>query len=155
MMGRASGKRLACGIAVLLVVATVIVGSSSGTVGRGASRPGEPRLSERQILTLALRGAARAGDPHPTLIQHAQATRHKANLIDSGDVVQGNAWSYLIAERGHFVFKDVAPGASPVTGTTLTLIVDAETRQTTDAGLSNRYPKLSTLGAVETDLPHG
>lgn len=47
-----------------------------------------------------------AGDPEPTLIQHSEGTRDKANLVDSGDIVPGRRWSYLIAERGDFVFKD-------------------------------------------------
>jgi hypothetical protein len=131
--------------------------SASATAHPSASRNGKPRLTDRQILRIALTAAANAGDPKPILIQHSQGTRADANLVDSGDIVPGRQWSYLIAERGHFVFKDTQgpPGARAPTGSVLTLVVNARTNQITDSGLSNRYPALAKLGPVK-DLrrPH-
>ncbi len=111
-------------------------------------------LSERQILGIAKAAAARAGDPTPTLIQHSEGTRAQANRPTCGCVVSGNRTSYLIAIRGHFVLNDVSrpPGASSPSGSVLTLVVDAFTGQTTDLGVSNRYPDLAALGPVRTDL---
>jgi hypothetical protein len=127
--------------------------SRAATASSRFSR-GKPQLTQRRILRIAETAAERAGDPKPTLIEHSEGARQNANLVDSGDMVLGRQWSYLIAERGHFVFND-APrpaGARAPSGSVLTLIVDASRGQITDAGLSNRYPHLAQLGPVHTDL---
>jgi hypothetical protein len=118
---------------------------------RAFRRGPKPRLAERRIRKIAQAAAARAGDPHPTLIQHSEGTRFEANRIASGDLVFNWQWSYLIAERGHFVSNRAPPGAKPPSGT-VTLVVDAATGQGTDSGISDRYPHLATLGPVTTDL---
>lgn len=136
----------------LIAACAVAAGPVAGASGGGSRR--RPQLSERRILHIALAAAASAGDRHPTLIQHSAGTRHDANLVDSGDIVPGRNWSYLIAERGHFVLRNapVPPGEPPPHGSVLTLIVDASTGQATDGGVSNRYPRLVRLGPVHTDL---
>lgn len=123
------------------------------TVHRAPKHP-KPQLPEKQLLRIAEDAAARAGDPHPRLIQHAAGTRYQAVRISSGDLVFEWNWSYLIAERGHFICQacSVPPGAEPPTGSVLTLVVDAANGQVTDSGLSNRYPPLQRLGHVTTDL---
>jgi hypothetical protein len=147
-------KTLPRAVAVL-VVAGLAVGvlaavSSSATTGACGSRP---RLSERHILRIAERTAARAGDRRPSLIQHAEGPRAKANRVDSGEGVPGCRWSYLIAERGHFVLRrSEGLGTHPPRGTVLTLVIDAATARGTDGGVSNRYPDLDRLGPVTTDL---
>jgi len=120
---------------------------------RRASRP-KPRLPEKRLLRIAEDAATRTGDPHPRLIQHAAGTRFEAVRISSGDLVFEWNWSYLIAERGHFICQacSVPPGAKPPTGSVLTLVVDAANGQVTDSGLSKRYPPLRRLGHVTTDL---
>jgi hypothetical protein len=97
---------------------------------------------------------AGAGDPRPTLIQHSEGSRYRANLVASGDIVPGKAWSYLIAERGHFVFNDTPgpPGSRAPSGSVITLVVDAATGEITDYGVSDRYPRLAVLGPLKTDL---
>jgi len=123
------------------------------TVHRAPRRP-KPRLPESRLLQIAEDAAARAGDPHPRLIQHAAGTRYEAVRISSGDLVFEWNWSYLIAERGHFICQacSVPPGAKPPTGSVLTLVVDAANGQVTDSGLSKHYPSLRRLGHVTTDL---
>jgi hypothetical protein len=140
-------------IAGSIVAVAVVVITSSATATLHSSQ-GKPHLSERQVLGIALRAAVRAGDRKPTLIQHGEGTRYEANLAASGDLVPGRRWSYLIVERGHFVFKNASrpAGARAPSGSVLTLVVDASTRQITDTGLSNRYPRLGELGSVSTDL---
>jgi hypothetical protein len=135
------------------VAATAILVGSSATAHPERSHQ-RPHLSERRILRIAETAAARAGDPKPSLIQHSEGTRHRANLVASGDGIPGRQWSYLIAERGHFVLKDapIPPGAAAPRGSVLTLIVNASTGQGTDGGVSNRYPDLDRLGPVHTDL---
>ncbi|HUO72573.1 MAG TPA: hypothetical protein VMU39_17525 [Solirubrobacteraceae bacterium] len=114
----------------------------------------KPSLSGRRILALAERAASGAGDPQPTLIQHAAGTRFDANRIASGELVFEWNWSYLIAIRGHFAATraPLPHGGKPPSGTVITLVVDARTGQITDGGLSNRYPSLAQLGPVTTDL---
>ena len=121
------------------------------TVQRAPRRP-RPRLSEQRLLHLAEDAAIRAGDPHPSLIQHAAGPRLEAGLVGSGDVVNEWNWSYLIAERGHFAQTGAGLGNTTITGSVLTLVVDAATGQVTDFGLSKRYPQLRHLGVVTTDL---
>lgn len=119
----------------------------------GSSAHHRPHLSEHRILRIAKQAAASSGDRRPTLIQHAEGTRHHANLVDSGDGVPGRQWCYLIAERGHFVVNAPGPpGAPSPRGSVLTLIVNASTGRVTDFGVSNRYPNLAKLGPVHTDL---
>lgn len=64
----------------LLAATGVIVASSSATASPNAS-VGKPRLIERQIIQIAIAAAKNAGDPEPTLIQHSEGTRQRANLI--------------------------------------------------------------------------
>ncbi len=114
----------------------------------------EPRLSEQRILTLALQAAASNGDPHPSLIEHAEGTRFEAVLVSSGDLVFEWNWSILIAVRGRFTATDISipPGARVPTGTVLTLVINARTGQGTDFGLGGRSPPLDRLGPVTTDV---
>jgi hypothetical protein len=121
------------------------------TVHRAPVRP-NPRLSETRLLRIAEDAAANAGDPHPSLIQQAAGPRLEAVLIASGDLVFEWNWSYLIAERGKFTFSGLGLGSTTVTGSVLTLVVDAATGQVTDSGLSKRYPHLRRLGHVTTDF---
>jgi hypothetical protein len=111
-------------------------------------------LSNARIRKIAERAATQNGDPKPTLIQHSEGTRFAANLVASGDLVFGWAWSYLIAVRGHFVLNgaSVPPGAPAPHGTVITLVVNASTGQVTDSGVSDRYPDLAKLGPVVSDL---
>lgn len=149
MRGNQSRRRFAAAVLAGGALAGGIV------VSTGASATSRrPQLAEQRILHIAERAAAQARDPSPVLIQHSAGTRDRANLVDSGEIVPGRQWSYLIAERGHFVFENATrpAGAPAPRGTVLTLIVNASTGEVTDVGLSNRYPHLSRLGPVHTDL---
>ena len=138
-------------LAAGLMFAAVVALSS---LAAARSRPDRPHLTESRIVKIAERAAAAAGDRRPSLIQHSEGTRQRANTIASGDRVPGKRWSYLIAERGSFVLKNVSvpPGAGAPRGSVLTLVVDAATGTVSDLGVSNHYPNLAALGAVTTDL---
>ena len=138
-------------VAAGLMVAGVVAVSSLAVA---RSRPVRPHLAESRIVQIAEHAAAAAGDRMPTLIQHSEGTRQRANAIASGDRVPGRRWSYLIAERGSFVLNSVSvpPGARAPRGSVLTLVVNAATGTVSDLGVSNRYPELAALGAVTTDL---
>jgi hypothetical protein len=141
--GRSLGNLTAPGVRSVMARLTVL-----------AFKPGPPpHLSESRILGIAKHAAARNRDPSPSLIQHAESTRFEAVLIGSGDLVFEWNWSYLIAERGHFVCGSCSapPGAKAPTGSVITLVVDARSGRGTDGGIGNRYPPLAKLGPVTTD----
>lgn len=137
-----------------LAVGLMVAGIAASAIASSHPASARPHLSGPRILRIAETAATRAGDPNPTLIQHSAGTRRRANLIASGDQVPGRRWSYLIAERGHFVLKNPTQplAARAPRGSVLTLVVDASTGKITDSGLSNRYPHLTALGPVHTDL---
>lgn len=139
---------------VAVVLALVVAAVATLGVGTSVASAREGGLSDHQIKRIALQAAKRAGDRHPSLIQHAAGRREQANKVASGDIVPGLTWCYLIAIRGRFVLNDVStpPGAKPPTGTVMTLVVNARTGATLDFGVSNHYPDLKKLGPVTTDL---
>ena len=134
------------GLVTVCTPAAVFI--SSGTSGEPhANRNG----TERAILKIALRAAAGAGDPRPALIQYSVGTQEQANLVSSDDI-GGPQRSYLIAERGHFVLRDVGIGNQTIRGSVITLVCNAKTLHCTDFGLQGNYPNLAALGPVTTDL---
>ena len=151
MIRPASRTLVIVAVAAGLMVAGVVAVSS---LAAARSRSDRPHLTESRIVQIAGRAAAAAGDRTPMLIQHSEGTRQRANAIASGDRVPGKRWSYLIAERGSFLLKNVSipPGARVPQGGVLTLVVDAATGTVSDLGVSNQYPHLAALGAVTTDL---
>lgn len=120
-------------------------------VKRAPARP-RPQLSEKRLERIAEEAAANAGDPQPSLIQHAAGPRFEAVLIGSGELVFEWTWSYLIAERGQFTYSGVGPSNTSISESALTLVVDATTGHVTDSGLSKRYPHLRRLGPITTDV---
>jgi hypothetical protein len=136
------------------------------TVGPGA----EPQLPEWRIKQIALSAAAMNGDPHPSLVQHAEGTRDLAGWVASGAFVDDATWSYLIAIRGHFTGR-CAPtrrvcSTSPenshgylnnrrlLVPSVIVLVISAKTRQLEDFGAGDVYPDLAGLGPVTTDYRH-
>ena len=134
--------------------ATGLIAAGIVVLSQSAAANPHPRLTEHQILRMALELAARGGDPRPTLIQHSEGPHGKANQLTSGAYFGGSAWSYLIAERGKFIGYDatVPYGAALPRGTVQTLIVNASTGKVTDGGLTYSYPPLAQLGPVTTDF---
>jgi hypothetical protein len=118
-----------------------------------------PQLPEPRLEQIALRVAAAAGDPHPSLIQHAEGTRFVANLASSPDLVWDWSWAYLIAIRGRFtttgepgtygVDQPGLPGSR--VHSVIAIVLDAGSGQLEDLGISDRYPTLSRMGSVTTD----
>jgi hypothetical protein len=149
-MLRGSRRRYLALAAIVGLVAGCTVAATA--VAAGASGRPQTRLSpaEREILKIALRAAARTGDPRPTLIQYSLGTRGKANLISSKDITGGEQRSYLIAERGHFVLRDLGIGNQTVRGSVITVVLNASTLHSTDFGLQDNYPNLAALGRVTT-----
>ena len=147
-------RRISLAFVIATALGTVAVIVVTPSAAHSRSSRDRPQLAQHRILRIAETAAARAGDPQPTLIQHSEGTRHNANLVDSGDVVPGRQWSYLIAERGHFVLNGApapprstsSPGLGPHPGG------QRVNRPHHRRRLSNRYPRLARLGPVHTDL---
>ena len=57
--------------------------------------------TERDLLSLALEAAARAGDSNPELVQHVTGTREEVTKT-TGSWVLSDEPSYLVAVRGDF-----------------------------------------------------
>lgn len=115
-----------------------------------------PHMSESQVLEIALKMAAQAGENQPTLVQYAEGDRVRANLVASGAGVFEHQMTYLIAMRGQFICTSGSrpPGSTQVPrGTVMTLVVDTATGRQLDIGISDRYPLLEELGPVVTALP--
>jgi hypothetical protein len=112
-------------------------------------------FSESQILGIALRSAADAGDEHPSLVQHTAGPHDLAVKIGSfGNRVFDSTRCYLIAVRGSFVFNNVSRpvGAAAPRGTVMIMYIDVRTGAHMGRGLGDRYPELEKLGPVTTDL---
>jgi hypothetical protein len=113
------------------------------------------RVSESQLLEIALKMAANADEGSPTLIQYSEGDRVHANLVASGARIFEHRPTYLIAIRGQFTYWTAKrpPGQPPPEGTVMTLVVDAETGRLYDVGIHTMYPRLEELGPVMTALP--
>jgi hypothetical protein len=136
------------------------------TIRNGA----EPQLPEWRIKQIALSAAAMDGDPHPSLVQHAEGTRDLADFLASGAFVNDTTWSYLIAIRGQFTGRCSAArrvcSAAPqnsygylndrpvVVASVIVLVINARTRRLEDFGMGDVYPNLAGLGPVITDYRH-
>jgi hypothetical protein len=74
-------------------------------------------------------------------------------FVSSDDDVPGDQAGYLIVAHGNFT-EDNAPvprGGLALTGTVLTVVVDATTGEITDWGLSDDVADLAKLGPVTAD----
>jgi hypothetical protein len=139
----------------LLVVAAsmpVVAGCGGHPAASGAPVPGSaiPRLT-----AIARRAATVNGDSRPEWITAVLTTRAKAlTSATPGDYVPGSARVrvFLITMRGHFTAED-APGPSGAkapTGQYVSLVVNAQTFQGLDFGISATPPPVSpaSLGPV-------
>lgn len=113
-------------------------------------------IDERQLLTMALSVAARAGDPNPELIQHARGSRFDVTGT-TGSVVFSDAPSYIVVMKGNFGAPGPHRPIHPVTCDESVvaypfqiIVIDAETGQITDSGSSSQSPDLRPLGEVVT-----
>lgn len=115
-----------------------------------------PPFCEDQVLAVALKFAEDSGEPHPSLIQHADGPRDRAVEIGSfgNRIPPDPTRCFLIAVRGSFVFHNAHPpaGVDAPRGTVLVLYINAETGAYMGRGLGDLFPNLEQLGPVTTDL---
>ena len=109
------------------------------------------KLNIATLGALALRGAARNGDAHPSKVATVETTHRRAlAVMEPGMPVASvdRTPVYLITMDGRFTAYD-APGlmgSALPKGRHLTIIVDARTGQDLDGGLEPYRPRLSTVG---------
>jgi hypothetical protein len=145
-------RRPRCAVATIAGLVAVCAAITASFGAASSQRTlAKPSAMEREILRVARRVAERAGDATPTLIQHTTGRRVDTERVASGDLVGGEQRTYLIAERGQFILKDVGPGNQTVTGSVITVVYDPKAKDVTDFGLGNHYPNLGSLGPVTTD----
>jgi hypothetical protein len=143
-------KRCVSSCVIVAVADTTAHVWADETISFAPSRASQ--LSEHELLEIGLRAARQAGDSRPTLVQYAEGSRARDNVVTSGDIVPGGESCFLIAVRGHFIAKDAItpPGAKDPTGSVLTLVVDAKTGEQFDFSIGDKYPRLAKLGRVVT-----
>jgi hypothetical protein len=113
---------------------------------------------EADLLGLALRVAARAGDPNPELVQHVRGSREALTTL-TGSIVHSDDPCYMIAIRGSFSGpRPLPPGPEwdhrrdeiehwPVK----VLVVEISSGQIVDSGGGPQWPELARVSPVVTD----
>jgi len=151
-----AARSLAFVVAVLACVAAVLAGLAWGWA-RSPSAAGSPVPTSAisRLTVLASRAAAADGDASPQWMTAVLTTHAKAlTSATPGDTVPGTGGVrvYLITMRGHFTAyaSSPPPGAALPAGEYLSLVVDAQTFQVLDSGLSPAPPPVSpaSLGPV-------
>jgi hypothetical protein len=157
-----AARSLAFAVAVLAGAAAVLAGlawgwarSPSAAAPPSAAGSPVPASAVSRLTMLASRAAAANGDATPEWTTAVLTTHAKAlTSATPGDIVPGagGVRVYLITMRGHFTAYESSPpsGAALPTGEYLSLVVDAQTFQVLDSGLSPAPPPVSpaSLGPV-------
>lgn len=122
-----------------------------------ASAAAPVKVSASDVTSVALQEATDNGDGAPSLIEHVEATRAAANSAVGDAIIPasqgGGNDSFLVIVHGHFTVSHSQgiSGSSAPTGSVMTLVVDANSGQVTDFGVSNDDPNVSGLGAATVD----
>jgi hypothetical protein len=137
-----------CSVRRLLVVVVSALAVAGCSGHAPASDPRVPGSAIPRLTAIAQRAAAVNGDSRPRWITAVMTTRAKAlTSATPGDYVPGSAGVrvFLITMRGHFTAVDasVPPGAKAPTGQYVSLVVNAQTFQGLDFGISVSPPPVS------------
>jgi hypothetical protein len=110
-----------------------------------------PLSLHNQITQIAQSYTAGLGDPSPESIQYVATDRQAAIAATSGGSVDSDQPVYLVVAIGKFAAQGVAPPGSTTvpTGSVMILVLDAQTLDITDWGVTTIVPKLTPLGQVQ------
>lgn len=111
--------------------------------------PAKRSAAERMLGEIGRSAAARTGERHPQGLSYVRTTRQRAAAA-TGSRVNSDEAVFVIQLRGNFTApRHPVAGKSdrPVTGRTLTVVVDAATGQITDWGLAPGAPGASGSSA--------
>jgi len=138
-------------IGLIPVFAAAACGSAGGTVVTASHRPAVAELGQpvpasavHRLTAIADRAVTLNG-AHPVAWATAVVTTHAKALTSAtpGDTTPGGKRIvYLLTIKGHFVcgLCSVPPGSHALTGTYLSLVVDARTFAGTDSGIGPKPP---------------
>jgi hypothetical protein len=118
-------------------------------------------LPESAIVDTTMRVAAQFNDPTPASIEYAYGTRNELNSAASGATFDGDigeASSVLVQATGNFRWFHSAPTNRHhiSTGSAFTIVIDQQTGNVTDRGVTEQPVDLSPLGPVfHPTLPKG
>jgi hypothetical protein len=148
-------RPVALAAAALACVVAALAGLAWGWAG-SSSAPGSPVPASAisRLTALANSAAAASGDASPQWITAVSTTHAKAlTSATPGDLTPGGGTEvYLVTMRGRFTAyaSSPPPGAALPTGEYLSLVVDANTFQVLDFGLSPTPPPVAParLGPV-------
>jgi hypothetical protein len=151
--------RLAVLAAVILVAAGLGSAYAAGAFGSdsqprptatGVAPPMPDTAELAAIRQLVLRAATNMGDSTPTDGVIVPTTRRLAELVDVATAEPDTPVYFVLV---HGAFTDYAAripkGATPPTGTLLTLTIDPATNEVLGAGLVGQMPDVNAIGAPE------
>jgi len=147
-------SRLAAALACALAMASgLATAGCAGSAARASSQV--PASAVSRLTGIGGRAAAVNGDTAPSWMTAVLTTRARALASATpGDFVSGagDAPVFLVTMRGHFLATAASrpPGAAAPVGRYLSIVVDAQTFQVLDSGLSPSPPPVSpaSLGPV-------
>jgi hypothetical protein len=95
--------------------------------------------------------ASEMGDPTPTSVTAVLTTRAAATALQGAQSIDSASNQVWFVEMiGNFVDENWFGFGAPPTGTEVDFMVDAQTQDVLDFGISNSPPGLSSLGTVHT-----
>jgi hypothetical protein len=124
-------------------------GTLSNATMRAASSAATHPTTPAGLRALALRAGEVNGDNAPRQMQYVSTTRSQIAAL-TGDRPGANAPVYVIQMQGHFngAFASVPRGDARPSGTTMIIVVNAQTGQVTDAGITSKVANLSAFGST-------
>ena len=142
--------RVVTALAGAAAMASVLAAAGCGQTPAAAGTP-VPAAVIGRLTAIAHRAATINGDPAPVWITAVVTTRAKAlTSATPGDYLPGSAHVkvFLITMRGHFTAREATgpAGAKAPTGRYLSLVIDAQTFQGLDFGISPSPPPVSPAG---------
>ncbi|NNN20835.1 MAG: hypothetical protein HKL80_02370 [Acidimicrobiales bacterium] len=144
-------KWLLLAITVIISISVITIMSPWRNIAYVAHASPSPLQSE--IDQLAVNAAARAGDRTPTEVTWV-ATNRGAAWSKFGFTAAGSSSDpvYVLSILGTFSYSGGMRGNHrPKTWNAIVLIVDKTTGDSTDSGIMEHPPDLSSFGATETD----
>jgi hypothetical protein len=126
-------------------------GAAQPKAAPAAPIPSSPAQAAQALTAIAQQAAAAGHSRRPAQIHYVKTTRQRAEKVLAGATVTTSQPVYVIALSGHFTHPGPPRANETVTGTTMTITVDAATGQITDWGISPAQTlPLAQLGQVRT-----
>jgi hypothetical protein len=139
-------------ILITAAFAAVTVGLTtafaSSTHRKARSTPARAAAGPPAFVAQVAMKIARMDHDQAATAQAVLTNRQAAVALESQDRIKENQDVYYVVLHGHFV-DDMAflpSGASPPTGNTIGITIDAQTQEILDFSISNKVPDIARLG---------